>query len=311
MASFLITGMAGGLAKLVAERLVGRGDEVVGVDYRPVPPLAGALAGVKVYQANYNKTIIEDVFKQHRFDAVLHLGRVGNLKVSIGKRFDLNVVGSQKIMDLCVTHGVRRLTVLSTFHIYGADPTNHVPIVETDPLHAGTSLPQLADAIQLDSMACIWAYRHPEVRTVVLRPANVIGRTIRNAMSTLLRGRRVPHVLGFNPMVQLVDAGDLAAAVLAAVASERTGIYNVAGADAAPWCTILELARARTFPVPSSLIRLYLRAATDSPAYLMDYFKYPCIISDAAFRKDFSWSPRIPLADSIWDTVAEARDAGA
>jgi UDP-glucose 4-epimerase len=274
-----------------------------------VPALSGALAGVKVYQANYNKTIIEDIFKQHRFDAVLHLGRVGNLKMSIGKRFDLNVVGSQKIMDLCITHGVRRLTVLSTFHIYGAHPANHIPIVETDPLHAGTSLPQLADAIQLDSMACIWAFRHPEVRTVVLRPTNVIGPTIRNAMSMFLRGRHVPHVLGFNPMVQLIDAGDLAAAVLAAVAGERTGIYNIAGADAAPWRTILELARARTFPVPSGLVKLFLRATADSPAYLIDFFKHPCIISDDAFRRDFAWAPRVSLVDSVWSTVADARSA--
>ena len=64
--------------------------------------LADALGACATYRANYNKTGIEDVFKRHRFDAVLHLGRVGNLKESIGKRFDLNVVGSQKIMNLCV-----------------------------------------------------------------------------------------------------------------------------------------------------------------------------------------------------------------
>ena len=45
---------------------------------------------------------------------LMGLGRVGNLKESMGKRFDLNVVGSQKVMNLCRDHKVRRLVVLSS-----------------------------------------------------------------------------------------------------------------------------------------------------------------------------------------------------
>ena len=93
MTTTLITGFSGGLAQRVGELLKARGEEIVGVDYRDTDPLSPSLDGVKVYRANYNKTIIEDIFRHHRFDRVLHLGRVGNLKESLGKRFDLNVVG--------------------------------------------------------------------------------------------------------------------------------------------------------------------------------------------------------------------------
>ena len=41
---------------------------------------------------------IADVFRRHKPQVVLHLGRVGNLRVSKDKRFDLNVVGSAKII---------------------------------------------------------------------------------------------------------------------------------------------------------------------------------------------------------------------
>jgi UDP-glucose 4-epimerase len=156
MANVLVTGFAGGLAHRVAERLLRRGDEVVGVDYREVSGLDGALANVKVHRAQYHKTAIEDVFRTRPFDAVLHLGRVGNLREDVNKRFDLNVTGSKKLLDLCVQQRVKTLVVLSTFHIYGAHPRNHVPISEEDPLQAGTEFPQIADAIQLDSMASTW-----------------------------------------------------------------------------------------------------------------------------------------------------------
>src|SRR4051812_10529983 len=192
----LITGIAGGLAQRVGERLIARGQAVVGVDYRPTATLGGVLADVPVYQANYNKTGLEDVFRHHEFDTVLHLGRVGNLKEEVGKRFDLNVLGSRKLMNLCLSYRVRRLVVLSTFHIYGAHPHNHSPISEDEPLRAGVEFPQLADAIQLDSMATTWVYQHQAQDIVVLRPCNVIGPTLHNTMSHFLRERTVPRLAG-------------------------------------------------------------------------------------------------------------------
>src|SRR5689334_10247053 len=136
MARILITGIAGGLARRVAELLTAQGHSLAGVDYRETEALPPSLSNMIVYKANYNKTAIEDIFKRHSFERVLHLGRVGNLKESMGKRFDLNVVGSQKVMNLCRDTGVRRLIVMSTFHIYGAHPANHTPIHEDEPLRA-------------------------------------------------------------------------------------------------------------------------------------------------------------------------------
>jgi UDP-glucose 4-epimerase len=307
MARVLVTGIAGGLAQHVAAHLVARGDQVHGVDYRETAALSGPLAAVTLHRASYNKTRIEEVFRAAAPDVVLHLGRVGNLKESVGKRFDLNVVGSQKIMNLCLTMNVRRLVVLSTFHIYGAHPANHIPIAEEEPLRAGLDFPQLADAIQLDNMASTWVWRHPEVRTVVLRPTNVVGAMIRNTMSTFLRRKRVPHVLGFDPMTQFLHEDDLASAILASTNGARHGIYNVAGQTAIPWKAALDLVSASTFGIPAALARVYVRLATDFPAYLLEFFKYPCIITDAAFRRDFAWAPRVSVTDTLVATVAEAR----
>jgi UDP-glucose 4-epimerase len=296
----LVTGIAGGLAQEVARILRERGDEVVGVDYRPVAPGA-ALEGVQIRRAHYHKTAIEDVFRQGPFEAVLHLGRVGNLSERIDKRFDLNVVGSKKVFSLCLSQGVRRLVVLSTFHIYGAHPRNHTPISEEDPLRAGPDFPQIADAIQLDAMAAEFAYRHPEMGTVVLRPTNVVGRTIQNTMSSLLRLKRVPKLAGFNPMSQFVHASDLAHAVVLAMRGEGRGVFNVAGPTAVPWTTAIEVAGGGVLPVPSSLVSLYVRTMTTLPAYLVNFLKFPCVITDAAFRKAFGYAPALGMRETLAD----------
>jgi UDP-glucose 4-epimerase len=297
----LITGIAGGLAREVARRLVEAGDQVVGADYRRIPEPSGALANVPVFRAHYHKTAIEDVFRQGPFDAVLHLGRVGNLSERADKRFDLNVVGSKKVLSLARSSGAKRLVVLSTFHIYGAHPHNHTPISEEDPLRAGQDFPQIADAIQLDAMAAEWAYRHPEIGTVVLRPTNVVGSGIQNTMCRLLRLSRVPKLAGFNPMSQFVHGTDLARAVIAAMRGEARGVFNVAGPTELPWATAIEVAGAPSLPVPSALVSLYVKTMTDFPAYLVNFLKFPCVITDAAFKKAFDYAPAMSMRQTLED----------
>jgi len=297
----LVTGMAGGLAREAARQLLAAGHHVVGVDYRDPGDLGAEMRAVEMHRAHYHKTAIEDVFRRGPFEFVLHLGRVGNLSERAEKRFDLNVVGSKKLLSLCLTSDVRRLVVLSTFHVYGAHPHNHTPISEDDPLRAGPDFPELADAIQLDAMAAEWAYRHPQVGAVVLRPTNVVGASIHNTLSRVLRYERVLKLAGFNPMTQFIHHADLARAVLAAAHGSERGVFNVAGPTAIPWQTALDVIGARKLVLPSSLVSLYVSKMTAFPAYLVNFLKYPCVISDAAFRRAFDWEPLRSMRDTLQD----------
>jgi UDP-glucose 4-epimerase len=301
----LVTGIAGGLARRVAERLVRQGHQVVGVDYRRVR--GEVPASVEVLQAHYHKTAIEDVFRHRELDAVLHLGRVGNLSEGVRMRFDLNVLGTQKLMELCLAHQVRSLVVLSTFHIYGADPRNPTPISESEPLRAGYDFPEIADAIQLDNMASTWVYQHPQTRAVVLRPTNVVGPSVENTISKLLRLRRVPYMVGFDPMMQFIHEDDLADAIIAAFSGSQRGVFNVTGPAVLPWRGALQLARRPGLPIPSSLSKLALRAFSSLPAYLVNFLKYPCVINDAAFRSHFGWTTRRTMHDTIVTTLERAQ----
>lgn len=303
----LVTGIVGALAQSVARALREQGHRVVGVDYRPMPVRNRLPDGVTVYRASYDKTRIEEPFRRHRPSMVLHLGRVGDLKEGAGLRFDLNVVGNQRITSMCLKYGTRRMVVLSTFHIYGADALNHTPICEGDPLRAGPGFPEIADAIQLDNQAVMDMYRHPQLQTVVLRPTNVIGPIIQNAMSRFLRQRTLPVMMGFNPMVQFVHERDLTQAILAAAHSTPIGIFNVAGQSAMPWRTAVHIAGARAMPTPSTVARLYLRASgiltATLPPYLINFIKHPCVISDEALRRTFDWAPVVDDQDAIRSTV--------
>lgn len=297
----LITGIVGSLAQLVADALIAQGHQVFGVDYRKKPELLRP--EITFVRANYNKTRIEDVFRKHQPEAVLHLGRVGNLKETSNKRFDLNVVGSAKIMELCVKYNAKRLLVLSTFHIYGAHPANHIRISEEEPLRAVQNFPQLMDAVQLDTMATTWVYKHRKLRTIVLRPCNVVGPRINNAISNYLRAPTHLSVLGFNPMWQFVHERDMVSALLKALESDAIGVFNVAGSGEIPIQDAQDSVGGRTLVVPGLvadfLLRVRGRVGKALPPYLLDFFKYPCVVSDQKFRSEVGYAPQVSLRETL------------
>ncbi|MDH5491440.1 MAG: NAD-dependent epimerase/dehydratase family protein, partial [Myxococcales bacterium] len=72
----LVTGIGGKLGRLVAQELVREGHEVVGIDRRP---WGDAPEGVKMYQADVRKRPAEDVFREEKPEAVIHMATVTHL----------------------------------------------------------------------------------------------------------------------------------------------------------------------------------------------------------------------------------------
>lgn len=301
MATILITGIAGSLARLTAMALLDRGDTVVGVDYRPVP--TDLPKAIVCYQSSYTKTRIVDIFRRHRPEGVLHLGRVGNLSVRSGKRFDLNVVGGAKIQDVCLRMEVNTLVVLSTYHIYGAHPHNHTPIFEDEPMRALQTVPELSDAVQMDTQAVTWSFRHPEMKTIIVRATNVVGPNINNTISRLMRLHHIPYLSGYNPMWQFIYETDMVQALMLALDGERSGIFNVSGRGALPLVEALDSTGRSLRPILPPLLKSYLRVSRNAkrviPAYLVNFLKYPVIISDARFRETFDYQPNISIPDAL------------
>ncbi len=213
------------------------------------------------------------------------------------------MIGTGKVMELSLKYGVERLLVLSTFHIYGAHPHNHIPIFEDEPLRAGSTFPQIADAVQLDNMASQWTYRHPQLRTIVLRPCNVIGPDIRNAMSRYLRRPRLGYIAGFSPMWQFIHQDDLVDAIVDLVASNEIGVFNVAGQGAIPLIEAFRLTERPLLALPAPLASGYLslqrRFGRGFPPYLLEFFKYPVVIGDEKLRKATGYEPKVGIVESI------------
>ncbi len=141
-----------------------------------------------------------------------------------------NLVGTHRILDLCVRHGVKKVVVLSSANVYGPRPDNSNFLVEETPLMAADRFSDVRDLIELDMYAQSFMWKHPEIETVILRPVNIVGPTVRNAPSNYLRlevpitrdGLR-PHAPAHPRGGRLPRAGAGAAARACAASSTSPG----------------------------------------------------------------------------------------
>lgn len=153
--TILVTGAAGFIGSHVAERLVGRGDRVLGLDnlndyYDPrhkrrnleeiTRPAAAREHFTFVHGDIRDRELVGGLFRQHRFDAVVHLGAMAGVRASIDDPYlyyDVNLNGTLILMDGAMGRlggkagtGPVPFVLATTSSVYGA--TKQIPFVETD-----------------------------------------------------------------------------------------------------------------------------------------------------------------------------------
>jgi UDP-glucose 4-epimerase len=234
---------------------------------------------------------------------VIHIGRMFTHEHSRDQRYNTNVLGTKRLLDLSRKYGVGQVLIHSTYFVYGASPYNPAPLDEETPLKASEVTQDLVDSVELESLANIYLWKHPELNISILRPCNVLGPGVRNSMSILLARPLAPVLIGFSPLMQFVHVEDMADALVLAFEGRRRGIYNVAPDDYVPYQQAVSACGCRRLPIPSvppavpKGISSALNWNAFFPPYLINYFKYPVILDGRLFRDHFGWKPRRTLND--------------
>ena len=135
MTRILLTGAAGFIGSHVAVTLLGRGDEVVGVDnlndyYDPTLKHARLARLTDRPGFSFQQLDVADragmarVFSEGRFDRVIHLAAQAGVRYSLENPhayIDSNIVGFTNILEGCRHNGVQHLTYASSSSVYGAN----------------------------------------------------------------------------------------------------------------------------------------------------------------------------------------------
>jgi UDP-glucuronate 4-epimerase len=151
----LVTGAAGFIGAAVCERLLARGEQVVGIDnlnsyYDPALKQArlsrieaSAPRGAWSFQRLEleDGSAIADLFARERPRLVIHLAAQAGVRYSLenpGAYLQSNLVGFGAILEGCRHHGVEHLVYASSSSVYGGN--TNLPFAERQPVNHPVSL---------------------------------------------------------------------------------------------------------------------------------------------------------------------------
>jgi UDP-glucuronate 4-epimerase len=186
MKRVLVTGAAGFIGSHVAERLLDRGDRVIGLDnvnnYYPVENKRRNIAvlakhpGFSFVEGDLiDAPLLEKTFREHRISHVAHLAARAGVRPSIEDPFvyqQANVQGTLSVLDIARRSGVENSVVTSSSSVYGN--SSAIPFKEDDSATDRPISPYAATKKATEVLA--YTYHHLYAMNInVVRPFTVYG----------------------------------------------------------------------------------------------------------------------------------------
>lgn len=219
----VVTGATGAFGAPLCAELARRGADVVGLARREperLPAGAGFVRGDVTDPSSIEPMIAGA-------DVVVHLAWLLEANRDPKRAEALNLGGTRNVLDAMTRHGVGRLVFASSVMAYGSHADHPEPYDEDEPLRATLRYgdhKRRAEAEIADR----------GIPAVVVRPAAVLGRDVRNAVSDAFA---TPVLIGskaHETKWQLAHQQDVSRFLADAATGTRTGTVNLAAADVVP-----------------------------------------------------------------------------
>jgi len=223
---------------------------------------------------------------------VVHRGGPGRPR-SRRRMRRINVLGSRNAFGSAARAGLKTIVHLSSAAVYGAWPDNPARLDESAPLRPNPGFAYAEDKVAAEAELAAVAAAHPRLRTVALRPPAILGP---HALPLLRRLLASPVRPAGGPPLQCVHEDDVASALIATLARDAHGAYNLA---AEPPLTpeLLEATTGRRArALPAWLLQGLQRAAWPltgawgEPGWAAG-LRYPLLLEAARARRELGWSP--------------------
>lgn len=199
--------------------------------------------------------------------------------------------------------GVRRLVVLSSAMVYGAWPSNPIPLTEAAALKPNAGFGFAEEKAELEGWANKWRDEHRSSRVAILRPTTALAA---GEASWVARTMRASAGLASDhePPVQFLHLDDLAEAVVVATTQRLDGPFNVAPDGWVDGHEVRQLlGRAPRLPMPAPVAAQVALASwsnrlAPTPPGIVPYTSHSWVIANDLLKAQ-GWTPTRTTAEAF------------
>ncbi|MEM7589282.1 MAG: NAD-dependent epimerase/dehydratase family protein [Myxococcota bacterium] len=288
----LLVGCTNGLSHALVNRL----QEPLHVLGTQTPKLTGRTKKQDVIYlpVRLSHTIFSQL-KKERFDSIIHAGFLWpSIHTNTQNAALFNIQLLHRLLRLACDVGVRQFILISAAYLYG--PSEHTCgwLTEESALHCAAH-----PNSRLSSMACMdttvqaFLWQHKQIATTILRPVYTLGPQLNNAESQYLRLHRVPTVLGYDPMIQVVHQNDVVRAVKTVLRKRTRGVFHIVGDNQAPLMRLIQASGGSPLPMPAWMVeRTGWPSSTDG-------LRFACLVSGQKAQEQLGYRPRMDMIQTL------------
>jgi len=316
--SVLVTGAGGYVGRQLVEALARDRRAVhrlVATDLR-VPPEAERLPGVEYAEADVRNADLVALLRRFAVELVVHLaaivtpGRDSNRELE----YQVDVVGTQRVLEACLAAGVRKLVYTSSGAAYGYHADNPEWLDEDAPLRGNREFAYSDHKRLVEELLARFRAERPELLQLVFRPGTILGARARNQITNLFEQRVVVGLAGAQSPFVLVWDADVVGAILRGIHEGGTGIFNLAGDGT---LTLREMAERlgkpyAALPVPLVRAALWLGSKLSLTQYgpeQVGFLRHRPVLANRRLKEEFGYLPRKTTRE-VFELFAEARRRG-
>lgn len=306
----LITGATTPLGESLIGRLLARADvdHVIAIGRERVPAAHLESPRLSYFAVDLRRgrevhDLLYGPAREHGVDTVVHAALHRSAADAGSRVHAANVDTTRHLLAACADHpSVRRFVFRSTADVYRLTAAEPTLLDEDQPLEFDPAVPQwIRDRVEADLTVCTRIGRG-NLDVAVLRCAEVLAPGIGSQLWDYLGSRVCLRPLGFDPIVNVLSLGDAVSAILRALESRATGVFNIPGADTLPLSAIVARFHRRGVALPGPLLApLYrLRAATVGFEFRYDLnfrrFHFGGVVDGTRARTELGYVPEHPIA---------------
>jgi UDP-glucose 4-epimerase len=305
---YLITGGSGYIGGRLTDELSGREEteKIIDVDLRPPPRAWPKTEFVKADIRDRRK--MHELMERNEIDALLHFAFVLNPIRDEDRMYDIDVNGTQAVLQAATDAGVRQVIQISSATAYGAFPDNPKPIAEDWPVRGAPDFSYAKHKADSDRIAQLWAYQNPDAVMTILRPSIVFGPSVDNYILRAFQNN--PFIPILDEEFQLVHEDDVVSALIALLDGKHAGAFNLAGDGLLTWSRAAEMIGKKTRNISLKNMKRLNRALwrmhvprTEAPPGNLDFIRYPWVVSTEKLKSTAGWEPKFDTLETFKITM--------
>jgi UDP-glucose 4-epimerase len=295
---YVITGGSGYIGSRLVDHLSGRPETeaILIADVRPPkavrPQTSFAQLDVR------NRRGVRELLEHERPDCVVHLAFLLNPIHDEAAMYDVDVNGTQNVLEAASAAGVGQMLVTSSTTAYGAFADNPVPLTEDDPVRGAPDFSYARDKAEADRLCQLWALQHPDRVMTIARPCVVFGPDVDNYIVRLWLRNPFRADFGMDDQpLQFVHVDDVAEALILLLEGRHAGVFNVAADGYISVIEASEVIGLKPRKVPYGVVKklaagLWNARITEAPPGQLEFVIHPWVASNEKLKEATGWSPR-------------------